>query len=106
MKHFSYKDFKDIMTRYHKTNKPDIRGVIVFSKDSFDDDYSLDSRSYSVSSNNKMFGNYGGYSLFGSALDGSDNGVRLEAYMQEEGGGARGWKVDYCYFPDGEPVFD
>lgn len=106
MERLSYKEFKNIMTKYHSTGAPDIEGVIVFSEDSFDEQYSLDSRSYSVSSNNKVFGNYGGYSLFGSALDGSDNNVRLEEYMRDERGGANGWKIDYCYFPNGTPTFD
>ena len=39
----------------------------------------------------------GGYSIYGSALDGTDNGVRLEQYMWAEKGGENGWKVDYCY---------
>ena len=41
-----------------------------------------------------------GYSIFGWALDGSDPGVRLEAYMAAEKGGANGWKVDYCYMEE------
>lgn len=78
-----------------------ITGVIVFTKDSFDIEYSLESRSYRVSSDNKAFiPNMCGYSIFGSALDGTDNGVRLEAYMEEEHGGDNGWKVDYCYLEE------
>lgn len=106
MEHLSYKEFKNIMMKYHSTNAPDIEGVIVFSEDSFDEQCSLDGRSYSVSSSNKIFGNYGGYSLFGSALDGSDNNVRLEEYMQDEHGGVNGWKIDYCYFPNGTPTLN
>ena len=73
-------------------------GCIVFTEDSFTELYSLEERTYVVSSNNKAFQpNMGGYSIYGSSLDGSDRGVRLEGYMAEEGNGERGWKVDYCY---------
>lgn len=54
-------------------------------------------RTYAVSSNCKAYlPNMGGYSIFGSALDGSDNGVRLDHYMQEERGGKDGWVVEDC----------
>lgn len=78
-----------------------LTGCIVFTEDSFDEPYSLESRTYAVSSDNKAFiPNMGGYSIFGSAIDGSDPGVRLEAYMAEERGGASGWRVDYCYLAE------
>ena len=73
-------------------------GCIVFTEDSFTVPYSLEERTYVVSSNNKAFQpNMGGYSIYASSLDGSDCNVRLEGYMAEEGNGERGWKVDYCY---------
>ena len=56
-----------------------LTGCIVFTEDSFDKPY------------------MGGYSIYGSALDGSDPLVRLERYMAAEKGGKYGWKVDYCY---------
>ena len=60
--------------------------------------YSLESRSYVVSSYNKAFiASMGGYSIYGSSLDGSDKGVRWEQYMEEEYAGKGGWRVDYCY---------
>lgn len=75
-----------------------LTGCIVFTEDSFKKQYSLESRTYEVSSNNKAFiPNMGGYSIYGSALDGSDDGVRLEGYMAAEHGGKNGWRVDYCY---------
>lgn len=70
---------------------------IIFTVDSFDREYSLPSRTYVVSSNNKAFRpNMGGYSIFGDSLDGTDIGVRLEGYMAEEGNPG-GWQVDGCY---------
>lgn len=99
----SYKDFKELLIRNNQEEKPAIEGVIVFTQDSFDKDYSLESRSYRVSSDNKAFKSGKiGYSIFGSALDGSDDGVRLEQYMKDEQGGSKGWKVDYCYILEEE----
>lgn len=89
--------------REHEANHPDthLTGFIVFTEDSFSEPYSLASRTYRVSSDSKAYRpNMGGYSIFGWALDGSDPGVRLEAYMAAEKGGPSGWKVDYCYMEE------
>ena len=89
--------------RVHEASHPDthLTGFIVFTEDSFDKSYSLESRTYRVSSDNKAYRpNMGGYSIFGWAIDGSDPGVRLESYMAAEKGGSNGWKVDYCYVED------
>lgn len=68
--------------------------VIVFSNDSWSRDYSLDSRSYEISSDNKYFdANMGGNSLYGNALDGSDNFVRLDHYLGT-------WTIEYCYITE------
>ena len=86
--------------RDHESGHPKkhLTGAIVFTEGSFEKDYSKESRTYIVSSENKAFmPNMGGYSIFGSALDGSDNNVRLEQFMAAEKGGKNGWKVDYCY---------
>ena len=99
MKKIAYAEMKAAF-REHELNHPKkhLTGCIVFTEDSFTQEYSLESRTYRVSSNNKAFQpNMGGYSIFGSSMDGSDDGVRLESYMAEERGGSRGWKVDYCY---------
>ena len=42
----------------------------------------------------------GGYSIYASSLDGSDENVRLEAYMADEYGGKDGWKIEKCYVKD------
>lgn len=73
-------------------------GYIVISSDSFDKPYSAEARTYEVSSDNKAFqANMGGYSIYGSAIDGSDPMVRLERYLAAEKGGADGWKIERCY---------
>lgn len=75
-----------------------LSGLIVFTEDSFTDHYSEESRTYSVSSQNKAFQpGMGGYSIYASAIDGSDPMVRLECYMAAERGGEDGWVVETCY---------
>lgn len=71
-------------------------GVVVFSKDNWSVEYSLESRSYKVSSECRRFrAGAISNSVFGDALDGSDNGVRLDLYIAEFG-----WKVEDCYMLD------
>ena len=75
-----------------------LTGYIVFTEDSFTKPYPEAARTYAVSSNNKAFQpNMGGYSIYASALDGSDPMIRLEGYMQSEKGGKDGWKIERCY---------
>lgn len=75
--------------------------IVVFTAVSFYKEYSEESRSYIVSSDNKAFlDGMDGYSIYASCLDGNDPCVRLEAYMRAEHGGENGWKVDYCYIKD------
>ena len=75
-----------------------LTGYIVISQASFEETYSLESRTYVVSSDNKAYQpNMGGYSIFAVALDGSDNGVRLEQYLSSEYGGQDGWQIERCY---------
>lgn len=80
-----------------------LTGYIVMSPASFEKEYSLESRTYVVSSDNKAFQpNMGGYSIFAVALDGSDAGVRLEQYMASEYGGKDGWQIERCYMMSDE----
>lgn len=83
-----------------KRNSPgdDLTAHITFTEDSFTSQYSLLSRTYRVSSDNKAFWpSMGGYSIFASCLDvATDKRVRLDWYMAEEGN-AGGWKVENCY---------
>ena len=96
----TYKEMAKLF-RDSEENGKHITGVIVFSNDSWDRAYPLDSRSYIVSSDNKAFKpNMCGYSIWGTSIDKTDCNVRLEAYMRDEKGGIDGWKVDYCYLLD------
>lgn len=96
----SYNEMKTLFRKSEKEGKH-ITGYVVFTEDSFDKPYSLDERTYVVSSDNKAFiEGMGGYSIFASSLDGSDLCVRIEKYMSAEQGGKNGWKVERCYIKD------
>lgn len=100
MKKITYNEMANIFRAHEKGNNGEthLTGYIVFTEDSFTKPYSLEARTYAVSSYNKAYRpNMGGYSIYGSAIDGTDPMVRLEAYMAAEKGGKDGWKVDYCY---------
>ena len=102
MKKYTYAEFRKLFCD-HEATRPDhhLTGCIVFTEDSFSKAYPLESRTYWVSSNNKAFiPGMGGYSIYGSSLDGLDPCVRLELYMAAEHGGKDGWKVDYCYLAE------
>lgn len=74
--------------------------VIVFKPESFDKEFNETQRSYKISRESNYFQpDKISSSLYGSCLDGSDNGVRLDLYMKaipEDKLGKR-WIVDYCY---------
>lgn len=71
-------------------------GVVVFKDEGANKGYSLESRSYRFSSDNKYFiSGMGGNSIFADNLDKTDHGVRLDWYLGE-------WKIDYCYIEEKE----
>ena len=94
----TYSEVKQIFQELKRNSpKEDLTAHITFTEDSFAKIYPLLSRTYSVSSDNKAFWpNMGGYSIFGYCLDGTDQGVRLDWYMAEEGNPG-GWQVEDCY---------
>lgn len=97
----SYGELKDRFRTAEREGKGHLTGYIVFAQESFRKPYPPESRTYVLSSDNKAFQpNMGGYSIYASALDGSDDGVRLEQYMAEERGGTDGWKVEKCYIKE------
>lgn len=90
----TYKEMSDVFRHINETGKKHVCGYIVFSQSSFEKDYSEQSRTYVVSSDNKAYiPGAGGYSIFGSCLDGTDQCIRLEGYMR----GDNRWKIDRCY---------
>ena len=94
-----YKELKQIFRELkQKSPTEDLTAHITFTEDSFAKPYSLLSRTYRFSSDNKAFRpNMAGYSIFAYCLDkNSDQGVRLDWYMAKEGN-TNGWKVEDCY---------
>lgn len=94
----TYAEIKQIFQELkQKSPKEDLTAHITFTEDSFVNPYSLLSRTYCFSSDNKAFRlNMGGYSIFAYCLDKtSDQGVRLDWYMADEGNPG-GWKVEDC----------
>ena len=91
--------YQELLTAFKKYNREHgiirqfdgnaLYGVVVFKESNFETPYSLEERSYKVSSANKRYiDSMCGSSVFGTSLDGSDVGVRLDMYD---------WEIDYCY---------
>lgn len=73
----------------HPGLKEPLHAVAVFSSENWPDDkYSLESRSYRFTSDNKVFKDNYGCSCYAGSLDGSDPWVDIMKYD---------WKIDYCY---------
>ena len=95
----TYPELKNVLQELKRVSPTkDLTAHIIFTEDSFASPYSLISRTYLITSDNKgfrpsMFSN----SIFAWCLDKtSDQGVRLDWYMADEGN-ANGWKVQECY---------
>lgn len=72
-----------------------LKGVVVFKDKGANKGYSLESRSYIFSSDNKYYiAGMGGNSIFAHNLDKTDN-IRLDWYLHDPN-----WEIDYCYIKD------
>ena len=90
----SYPELSTLFSSVNDKGLSPITGYIVFTADSFDKKYNEASRTYVVSSNNKAYqSGMGGYSIYGSCLDGTDPCLRLEGYLR----GENAWKIEKCY---------
>ena len=90
----TFAEMRDRFCEAEKEGKEHLSGYIIFTPDSFDNPYDERSRTYGVSSDNKAFkAGMGGYSIYGSCLDGTDACVRLDGYMF----GENAWKIEKCY---------
>ena len=90
----TYPELSTLFRSVNDKHLSTIVGYIVFTSDSFDKEYNEASRTYCVSSDNKAYqSGMGGYSIYASCLDGTDNCIRLEQYMR----GEDAWKIEKCY---------
>ena len=90
----SYAELSSLFRSVNEKHLSHIIGYIVFTPDSFNKDYNEVSRTYCVSSDNKAYqSGMGGYSIYGSCLDGTDPCLRLEGYLY----GDNAWKIEKCY---------
>ena len=90
----TYSELADRFRNAESEGKKHLTGYIIFSQESFNKPYDEKSRTYAVSSDNKAFkAGLGGYSIYGSCLDGTDPCVRLDGYMF----GENAWKIEKCY---------
>ena len=90
----SYAELTTLFRSVNDKHLDPIVGYVLFTADSFDVPYNKESRTYAISSNNKAYqSGVGGYSIYGSCLDGTDPCVRLEGYMR----GENAWKIEKCY---------
>lgn len=99
-----YRELRDRFIKFNREhpNATPLKGFIVFSAENWPKTYSEKSRTYKVHSDNKAFRpNASSCSLFGSSLDGTDQGVRLDWYMADFGIPG-GWAVERCIIE--EPV--
>ena len=89
-----YREFTRIMSE----TDHQIEGYITVANESFaPKSYPWNSRTYLVSSNNKAYqAGKAGYSIFGTSVDMSDVGVRLDLYLKNEHGGNKGWLIEDC----------
>lgn len=108
----TYSEMKQIFRELKRTSPRDnLTAYVIFTEGSFTRPYSLLSRTYCVSSrNNGFWPGLISRSIFAYCLDRtSDQGVRLDWYMAEEGNPG-GWKVEDCYIleqmQDAEAISD
>lgn len=96
--HLTWKELNDIIDQHNKENgikqqysdKNPLNCVVVFTQDSFDKEYPVESRSYEFTSDNKYFlPEMGGKSIFAHCLDDSED-IRLDWYLND-------WNIEYCY---------
>lgn len=95
-----YKQLKELLYQ-HECKHPETHLTAYITFSSFgpnnQKEYPWKSRTYLISSDNKAFQpNMGGYSIFGSCLDGTDSCLRMDGLVAEEQGGKDGWIVEDC----------
>ena len=97
LQHISFSELEDFASKFFSQN-PGIsqfqnapKAAIVFQEESYSTPSSLEARTYIFTLANKYsMPGMAGNSLFADCLDGSEQMVRLDWYLNS-------WKIDYCY---------
>lgn len=95
----TWAEFTKTMCRFNEeTNEEEtLTGTVVFADLGALAGEPMLRRSYRINNHNKAWiSGMGGYSIYGSSLDGSDPCCRLDYLMREECG--KVFTVSYCYF--------
>lgn len=71
-------------------------GYITFMDD-FPEPRAADERTFVVSSDNDGYKPSGGFTIFGSSIDGRTENIRLDRIMANEAGGINGLRIEACY---------
>ena len=98
-KKMTFEELRNYFIEHNKTHdwtRDILKAIVVFTPDSFDREYSVESRTYEFKSDQKTFRDCCSNSLYASCIDGTDPFVRLDWYM-EYYGNKDGFKVESCY---------
>lgn len=99
MKKMTFSELTKIISKHNSDNnikqqysdKDYLSCVAVIDNSSFMKEYPIEARSYRFRSDEKRFiPEMLGNSIFANSLDGSDDGIRLDWYLDS-------WKIEYCY---------
>ena len=106
LKEMTYAELCKLFRKHEEKNPEEhLTARIIITKDSFTKEYTEEQRTYEFSSRNKAFEpNMGGYSIFGSCIDGTDQHVRLEQYLADECFDKDGWKIEKCFLVEAENI--
>lgn len=93
MKKITYSQLRNMFFEHNrKSYRKPITAVIVFDQSNWATNFSVEQRSYRVSSeSNGFYENKISNAIFGDCLDGRDLGIRLDWYN---------WNVEYCYIEE------
>lgn len=94
----SYNQYQEVIKRLRgynsKKEHKEMYGIVVFSQDNFDKQYSKESRTYVFSNNNEAFlKNSDSETIYGSNLDGTDVNVRIDKCVKE-------WIIEEAYMAE------
>lgn len=95
----TYKELKDEFCKLKYVHPiVTLTAHMIFTEESFEKGYPLLNRTYRITSDEKAFWpRMMGYSVFGNCLDGTNQGVWLDCYIEDERTNVEGSRVEDCY---------